>query len=337
MKLDNGITMDLQHFDGGAGGGAGGAGTGSAGAGTGGAAATGTASVTPGTADQGAAPDEAAAKERREKWKATKAEYKDLYGEEVKTQIDDRLKKYKPIEQEHKVLSDRMAKLMELAGVEDPDGLEATLTEQQNKRLEDAAYDKGMSVEEYKAEQQREKDAQAYRQLQARDQFIQRMTVQWQEQAATLQKTYPDFNLNAVMAMNPEFATLLRAGKDVKTAYEVSNAGQILSKNPKFEGFDFASWSPDKAFTALVENGFPIENAFESANLDWTKQQTAKEMEKRVADNIRSGRGRVPESATNMKPGSAKPNSLAGTDAKSRARLMDDFLTGKRKPSDYGM
>lgn len=331
MKLENRITMDLQHFDGGAGG-AGAGGTG----GTGGTGAA-PAGVSTGTAGQGAAPDEAAANERREKWKAAKGEYKDLYGEEVKAQVDDRLKKYKPIEAEHKTLTERLARLQELAGVEDLDSLEASLTEAQKKRLEDAAYDRGMTVEEYQKDLQDKKDAEAYRQIQQRDQFIQRMTAKWQMEGAELQKAYPDFNLQAAMVANPMFQDLLRSGSPVKAAYETAFAGQILAKNPKFEGFDFSAWSPDKAFAALIANGFSMDNAFEATNLEWTKQRTAQEMERRVADNIRSGKGRIPEAGARLNPGAGKPNSMAGTDAKTRAKLMDDFRTGKRKPSDYGL
>ena len=323
MKLENTILMDLQHFDGGA-----------AVGGAAPAAATTPAGGTPDNASQGA-PDDAAAKERREKWKATKAEYKDLYGEEVKSQIDDRLKKYKPIEEEHKTLTQRLAKLQELAGVEDIDTLEASLTEQQQKRLEDAAYDKGMTIDEYKADMQKERDAEAYRKLQQRDQFIQRMTAQWQTQAQELQKAYRDFDLQRA-STNPQFVEHLRSGKDVRVAYEAANAGQILSQVADYQGFPFESWTANKAFVSLLENGFPIGNAFEATELDWTKERTAKEMEKRVADNIRSGR-RIPDAGANQKPGEGRSTNVSGLTTKERARLADDFRTGKKNPRDYGM
>lgn len=326
MKLENIITMDLQHFDGGAGGG------GAAPAGAAPAAAGGT----PDNAGQGAAPEEAAAKERREKWKATKAEYKDLYGEEVKTQIDDRLKKYKSIEEEHKTLTQRLAKLQELAGVEDIDSLEATLSEQQQKRMEEAAYDKGMTVEEYMKAEQERRDAEAYRKLQMRNQYINRMTAQWQQQGVELQKTYPDFDLQRAVAQNPAFVELLQSGKDVRVAYEAANAGQILSQMADYQGFPFETWTANKAFVALLENGFPIGNAFEATELDWTKQRTAKEMEKRVADSIRSGR-RIPEAGANQKPGEGRSTNVSGLTSKERARLMEDFRTGKKNPRDYGL
>lgn len=324
MKLENTILMDLQHFDGGA----------AAGGAAPAATTTTTAGGTPGNADQGA-PDEAAAKERREKWKAVKAEHKDLYSEEVETTLKDRLKKFKPIEEEHKTLTQRTAKLLELAGVEDLDGLEASLTEQQQKRLEDAAYDKGMTIDEYKADLQKEKDAEAFRKLQQRDQFIQKMTAQWQEQAIALQKTYPDFDLQRA-STNPQFVELVRSGKDVRVAYEAANAGQILSAIPEYAGFPFDTWTANKPFIALLENGFPIGNAFEGTQLDWTKERTAKEMEKRVADNIRSGR-RIPDAGANQKPGEGRSTNVSGLTTKERARLADDFRTGKKNPRDYGM
>lgn len=326
MKLENIITMDLQHFDGGA---AGGAATGTAGA------APAASGGTPDNAGQGA-PDEAAAKERREKWKATKAEYKDLYGEDVETTVKDRLKKYKPIEEDHKNLTQRIAKLQELAGVEDIDSLEATLTELQQKRMEDAAYDKGMTVEEYMKAEQERRDAEAYRKLRMRDQYINRMTAQWQQQGVELQKTYPDFDLQRAVAQNPAFVELLQSGKDVRVAYEAANAGQILSQMADYQGFPFETWTANKAFVALLENGFPIGNAFEATELDWTKQRTAKEMEKRVADSIRSGR-RIPEAGANQKPGEGRRTDGSGLTPKERARLMEDFRTGKKNPRDYGL
>lgn len=58
--------------------------------------------------------------------------------------------------------------------------------------------------------------------------------------------------------------------------------------------FDFAEASSDPRFTALLENGLSVQQAYEALHLDQVKAQAARDAEKRLADHIRA-RGARPQ------------------------------------------
>src|SRR5450756_3113055 len=111
MKSENIMNISLTHFDGEGGAAAGG----TAGASPAAPAAAATTTGAPGSPDP--APEKA--DPRLAEYAEFKTKYKDLYGNDVKTQIEDRLKKYKPIEQQHSALTKDVAELLELTGAKD--------------------------------------------------------------------------------------------------------------------------------------------------------------------------------------------------------------------------
>jgi len=54
----------------------------------------------------------------------------------------------------------------------------------------------------------------------------------WKTQAEETKSVYPEFDFREELS-NPEFARLLRAGVDVRSAYEVANIDSILDRNTK--------------------------------------------------------------------------------------------------------
>ena len=326
MKPENIMNISLTHFDG-----------------EGGAAAGGTVGASPtapaaapttgATGNPAPAPD--TVDPRLAEYAEFKTKYKDLYGNDVKTQIEDRLKKYKPIEQQHSALTKDVADLLELTGAKDLAEAKAKLQASRDKQIEDEAYEKGMDPEDYRKSVQNEKDAQAYRQIQQRETFVQTQMQNWQAQSAELAKAYPDFNL-PTLSSNPDFVAKLQQGHSVKASFETVNAAKILSAVPEYEGFDFETWKPSDAFTALLEYGNDIKNAFEATNLDWVKTSTAKQMEKRTLDTIKGG-GRVKEQGTGTAPGGTRDKGIASKTPQEHKRILDDILAGRAKASDYGM
>lgn len=332
MKLDNQIlNISLTHFDGEGGAPAGGApATGTTGSGEGGIA-------TPpdgGSGKPDQAPDKNAEKRRTEYAKFKEAN-KDLYGADVKKQIDDRLKKFKPLEQQYSTLNTEVAEILELTGAKDLAEAKAILAKQRDEKIEDEAYSKGKDPKEYREEIERDRKAAAYDAVQKRDAFARNMVTQWQAQSIELGKTYKDFNLQTVSS-NPAILEMLKAGHPMKTAYETVNAATILAADPEYEGFDFASWQPDSVFKACLDNGCTVKNAFESSNLDWTKQAAAKLAEKRTIDTIKGG-GRIPELGGQKPKGSKVTKGLAQYTPEQHKQIMDDILAGRAKASDYGM
>lgn len=330
MKLDNLILdIDLAHFDGGEGGGSvGGEGGAMSAAPAGGEAATGE----PGTPDPASSSDVEA---RKAEYAKFKEQYKDLFGDEVKHHVESRLKKYKPIEQQLTAMNTDVAELLELTGAKDLKEAKEALKKQADKRIEDEAYEKGMEPDEYRKQLQIEKDAQQYRAIQQQKQFADRMVQEWRAQANELAQTYKDFNLDAIQN-NQQVLQMLHAGHSMKAAYETVNAAQILSANPAYDGFDFATWQPSSAFTLLLQNGFEIDNAFEATNLDWTKQAEAKKAEKRTVDTIKGG-GRPREMGGNNPAGGARSKSIDSMTPAEAKAAMDAIMSGRASPRDYGM
>jgi len=330
MKFDKSILdIDLAHFDGGEGGGAAGAEGGAEGAApAGGEAATGE----PGTPDPAAQDD---AEARKAEYAKIKEQYKDLFGEEVKHHVETRLKKFKPLEQQYNAITNDVAELLELTGTKTLEEAKEVLRKQHEKQIEDEAYEKGMEPDDYRKQLQMQRDAERYQQIQQREQYTQKMMQTWHAQAQELAQTYKDFNLQAVSS-NPQVQEMLRLGHTMKAAFETVNAAQILAANPEYEGFDFNSWQPNGAFTALLENGFEIKNAFEATNLDWTKQAEAKKAEKRTVDTIKGG-GRPREMGGNNPSGGARSKGIENMTPKEAKAAMDEILSGRASPRDYGL
>lgn len=331
--LENLLTIDLAHFDeggsaagdtGGSSGDAGGAAAGDqSGEGT-------TGSNEPGNAGQGSTPSP---EERAAAYKQFKAEYKDLYDQDFKSHFDRRMKKYNGMEQTLNELNTDVAEMLKMLNVTDRKQALAELRRIQQKRLEDEAYNAGMSVEEYRREKDRERriaDAEA---AEMRQHELRQRAARHHADALELQKQYPEFNLRAEAALNPQFLQILDEGKSVKFAYEVTHAPDILAKRPEFEGFDFKNWQPNDAFFTMLENGFPIDNAFKTSEIDWWEASIAKRMEKRTADNIKAG-NRPKENGANKTPAvnpKKNPSAMTGQEVKD---IADKILRGEIKPED---
>ena len=78
----------------------------------------------------------------------------------------------------------------------------------------------------------------------------------WMNQSEQLKSVYPSFNLEAEMK-NPEFVKLLRAGIDIRPAYEVLHQNEILPA-----AMQFATQEAERKLTnKVMANGArPTEN-----------------------------------------------------------------------------
>lgn len=95
---------------------------------------------------------------------------------------------------------------------------------------EQAAYDKGMSVETYKQFRRLEMENRQYREAmeaQAQQQRAEQIMAGWESQADAVRQLYPDFNLEAELN-DQNFSKLLRSGVDVRTAFEIVHKDEII-------------------------------------------------------------------------------------------------------------
>jgi hypothetical protein len=336
--LENVLNIDLTHFDDGGAAGDAGASAGDTGGSSGdtsGAAAgdpggEGAGSNEPGNAGQGTTPSP---EERAAAYKQFKAEYKDLYDKEVQDHITRRMKKYTGLEQNLNELNADVNEMLKMLNVTDRKQALAELKKIQLKRMEDEAYDRGMDVETYRREKERERRLAEYEARERQQYELRQKASRYQADAVELQKTYPDFSLRAE-ALNPQFLEIVDKGGSVKFAYETVHAPEILSKKPEFAGFDFKNWQPNDVFFTMLENGFPIDNAFKTSEMDWWEANIAKQMEKRTADNIKASGNRPKENGANKSPAvnlKKNPSAMTGKEVKD---LADQILRGEIKPED---
>lgn len=332
--LENLLDISLTHFDEGGAAATGDAGGAPAGDTVGTTSADGEGNATggnePGSADQGQAPSP---EERAAAFKKFKVDFKDLYDQDVQNHITRRLKKYSGLEQSLNELNTDVNEMLKMLNVTDRKQALTELRKIQQKRLEDEAYNAGMSIEEYRRQKEQERRIAEAEAAERRQYELRQRAARHHADAIELQKQYPEFNLRTEAALNPQFLQILDDGKSVKFAYEVTHAPEILAKNPEFEGFDFKNWQPNDAFFTMLENGFPIENAFKTSEIDWWEASIAKRMEKRTADNIKAGNrpkenGASKAPAVNLKK---NPSAMTGQEVKD---LADKILRGEIKPED---
>jgi len=331
IYFKNLLDVDLTHFDESAA--AGDTGGGDAGSDTSAAATEtdgeGIGSNESGNADQGTpTPSERAAA-----YKQFKTDYKDLYEQDFQNHLNRRMKKYTGLEQNLNELNTDVNEMLKMLNVQDRKAALTELKKVQQKRLEDEAYDRGVDVETYRRETERERRLAEYEARERQQYELRQKAARHQADAVELQKKYPDFNLRAE-ALNPQFLQMIDEGGSVKFAYEAVHAPEILAKIPEFEGFDFKNWQPNDAFFTMLENGFPLDNAFKTSEMDWWEASIAKRMEKRTADNIKSGNQRPKENGANKNPAvnlKKNPSAMTGKEVKD---IADQILRGDLKPED---
>lgn len=165
--------------------------------------------------------------------KLVKGKYKDVYDSRVKDTIS---KRFKSAEADRNRLSEYEDALFVLYDKYDiePGNLEAIkeAIAKDSELLEERAEREGLSVEQYKyqkkleAENRRLESEQRRRKARAQADALYE---KWEEEAADLRNTYPDFNLKQEASSNAEFMSYLENGMSVRKAYEASHVQELIS------------------------------------------------------------------------------------------------------------
>ena len=169
--------------------------------------------------------------------KLIKGEYKDLYDARVQDTIQKRLKSTKETVDKYNSLSPTLEMLSKKYGVDasDIDALNKAIQEDDS-YYEEEAMEKGISVQQLKEIRRMEREnADLKRQMeeQATKENASKLYASWMNQAEQLKSVYPSFDLETEMK-NPEFVKLLRAGIDIRPAYEVLHQNEILPAAMQF-------------------------------------------------------------------------------------------------------
>ena len=218
--------------------------------------------------------------------KLIKGEYKDLYDARMQDTIQRRLKGTKETVDKYNALTPTIEMLAKKYGV-DANNIEALnkAIEEDDAYYEEEAIEKGVTVEQLKEIRKMEKEnAELKRQMQEKNEKENREKTyaQWMDQAKNAQKVYPSLDIREEIK-NPNFASLLRAGIDVKTAYEVVHKDEIIPAAMQFT----AKTVEQKLTNKIIANGArPTENGISSQSSAVVKSDVS-QLTKADRDEIR--------------------------------------------------
>lgn len=172
------------------------------------------------------------ADDRKAKFEALiKGEYKDLYDERIQDTIQKRLKGQSEIVGKYNSLAPVLDLLESKYGVNagDADAL-AKAIEEDESFYEDEALERGLTVAQVKEirKMQRE-NAQLKAQMERVNTKEQadRLYAAWMEQAEKVKQIYPSFDLQTELA-DEQFRALLRSNVPIQTAFEVLHKDEII-------------------------------------------------------------------------------------------------------------
>lgn len=157
-------------------------------------------------------------------------EYKDLYTEDTQNMINRRFKEFKKLEKQVNETSPLIEMLGQRFGVEGVDNIINAL-KNDDAYYEEAAYEAGMSVEQFKRFQQLElenKKLLKQQNMELEEARVNEQLQTWFNDAEELKKTFPMFDFNVELE-NPEFVKMLQHGTPVEHAYKILHFDEITS------------------------------------------------------------------------------------------------------------
>lgn len=221
--------------------------------------------------------------------KLIKGEYKDLYDARMQETIRSRLKGTKETVDKYNALTPTLELLAQKYGV-DANNIEALnkAIQDDDSYFEEEALAKGMSVETLKEiKAMKRENAELRRQESERinQENRDRTYARWMEQAKQAQQFYPSLNISEE-AKNPQFLSLLNAGIDVKTAFEVIHKDEMIPAAMQYT----AKTVEEKIVNSIRANGTrPVENGMSSQSAATVKRDVSQltkadrlEVERRV-------------------------------------------------------
>lgn len=213
-----------------------------------------------------------------------KGRFKKDYDARVQKAVKDRVKNLKE-------RLDKMAKANQILAMYygvDADDAEAlaNAVEHDDRFFEDKALEMGLDVGTYRNLQQTRMENERLRQYQQNmeaQESARRIIAQWKEQAESAKALYPGLDLDAELG-NEQFAQILKAGVDVKTAYEIVHKDEIM----KGFGQHIAKTVEQKVVNS-VKSGKrrPDENGFETSSGVVAKTSVGNMTDQQIKELIR--------------------------------------------------
>lgn len=219
-----------------------------------------------------------------------KGEYKDLYDAKVNETVRRRHEKVKETVDKYNALMPTLELLAKKYGVsaDDAEAL-GRAVEEDSSYYEEEAMQKGVTVEELKRVKKIERENAELRRFkqeqQAREQSA-KLYADWMDQAKNIKTVYPSFDLDAEMK-NPEFVRILRAGIDMKTAFEVLHKDEIIPVVMQYTARAVEEKIANRVMAGDVrpsENGMSAQSAaITKSDVEKLTKADIKEIQRRVA------------------------------------------------------
>lgn len=221
--------------------------------------------------------------------KLIKGEYKDLYDARMQDTIRSRLKGTKETVDKYNALTPTLELLAQKYGV-DVNNIEALnkAIQDDDSYFEEEALEKGLTVKqlkEIKALKMENEELRRQESERRNQENRDRTYANWMEQAKQAQQFYPSLNISEE-AKNPQFLSLLNAGIDVKTAFEVIHKDEMIPAAMQYT----AKAVERKIVNSIRANGTrPAENGMSSQSAATVKRDVSQltkadrlEIERRV-------------------------------------------------------
>ncbi len=284
--------LDLHMFDGGAAAAGGAPAAGSA------AQAGGTAVQAEGAQSEGQEGEQTAQvtpeEQRKADYKKFKEQYKDLYGEDVKKQID---RRFAPLNRMQQQL-DSQGRLLQVVAAKygtdasDVDGMINAINAD-SAYYEEKALEAGMPVDKYKEFMNLQAENKAMEEAQRRASNLRQEEQTWERwdaESEQCKSLYPDFDIRFEIENNENFTRMLGAGCDVITAYRATHFDDIAQ--------------------GLIT-------------------RSEQETKKRVADTVRAGASRPVEGASGSSPAAKSQMDIKNMSRAEFADLKKKVLSGE--------
>lgn len=217
-----------------------------------------------------------------------KGDYKEDYEKSIKQAIGRRMQGAKANEAKLAKIAPIMQALASKYGVTDPDDIEsiAKYVDEDESLYEDAAYQAGMTVEQYK--RMAHIEAENQRLLAERQRNEQRRNAQaqyelWQDEAEAIKADFPNFDLDAYL-QDPRFQTLLREGISLRNAYIAMDADNVL---PEVIGYTAQQAGRKTAATIAQRGSRPVEGGISRVSSGKAKADVSKLTNAEIEDYVR--------------------------------------------------
>lgn len=156
--------------------------------------------------------------------------YADVFNQRVSSIVQKRIGDSKSMQQRYDAQQPLIDALMTKYGAKDIEQLQQAIDEDDS-FYEEAAFNNGMSVEQYKRFAKMERENAAFH-SQIAQQEAQRGAEQtqarWFAEAQALRESFPDFDLNTEIQSNPQFADNLKRGLSVVDSYRLTHFDDLI-------------------------------------------------------------------------------------------------------------